>query len=345
MPNIYTPCTWNMTAAQLVTPTSSQLATVNAIQAAVTASTHWTVNSTGTTSTGYKYVEVKPSGVNSVYKDYRILFVERVNNSTSKNYSGTNPFNSAVRIPIYFAPDGGSSWCTFTPANIDSANPPYVGTRYRWGTSSSSTYQWGYLSGPTWTAVWLYECEGAMWLVNRAGATSHFMFGIGSIFVPTRSTLVDYNEGGTEVGIPGIWYNTTGWSANAIGGANAMNGGTPYIWYQTAPSTKSTVQGTGSPSVRAASMSSTAAGLNSFYSEAGGAAMPPINWYLEVSTGAHAGNSAFVNRGMYFTSNMQTRTTIQNGSPASTIGYTFFPDDSANGSGTTTYAFAFMNTP
>lgn len=346
MPNIYTPCTWNMTAAQLVTPTSSQLATVNAIQAAITASTHWTVNSTGTTTTGYKYVEAKPSNTASVYKDYRILFVERVNNTTNKNYGGTSPFNSATQIPIYFVPDGGSSWCTFTPANIDSASPPYVGTKYRFGTSTSTMYQWSGLGGsPAWTAIWLYECEGALWLVNRAGATSHAVVAIGNCFVPTRSTLVDYNEVGTEVGLPGVWQNTTGWTASSINGSIIMNGGTPFIWYQTAPGTKSTVQGTLGPSVRGTTLSATAQALNSFYSAAGGAAMLPVNWYLEVSTSANAGNSAFVNRGQYFTSNMQTRTTIKNGSPLATIGYTFFPDDSLNGSTTATFALAFMNTP
>jgi len=346
MPNIYTPCTWNMTAAQLVSPTSSQLATVNAIQAAVTASTHWSVNSTGTTTGGFKYVEVKPSNTASVYKDYRILFVEKVINATNKNYGGANPFNSASQIPIYFAPDGGSSWCTFTPANIDSASPPYVGTRYRWGTTSSTTYQWSGLGGsPAWTAIWFYECEGALWLVNRAAATSHAVVAIGACFVPTRSTLVDYNEGGTEIGLPGVWQNTTGWSAGSILGPAFMAGGTPFIWYQTAPGTKSTVQGQGGPSIRAATLSTNAAGLNGFYSAAGGAAMAPNNWYLEVSTSANAGNSAFVNRGQYFTGNMQTRTTIQNGSPAATIGYTFFPDDSATGSATSSFALAFMNTP
>ena len=124
-----------------------------------------------------------------------------------------------------------------------------------------------------------------------------------------------------------------------------MNGGTPFIWYQTAPGTKSTVQGTAGPSVRAATISTNAVGLNSLYSAAGGAAMMPINWYFEVSTLANAGNSAFVNRGQYFTANMQTRTTIQNGLPVATIGYTFFPDDSLNGSTTATFALAFMNTP
>lgn len=346
MPNIYTPCTWNMTAAQLVTPTTSQLATVNAIQAAIAASAHWTVHSTGTTTTGYKYVEARPSNTASVYKHYRILFVERVNNASNKNYGGTAPFNTGTQIPIYFAPDGGASWCTFTPANIDSALPPYVGTKYRWGTSAATTYMWSGLGGsPAWTAIWLYECEGALWLVNRASAASHAVVAIGACFVPTRSTLVDYNEQGTEIGLPAIWQNTTGWSGASIGGPAFMSGGTPFIWYQTAPGTKSTVQGTNGPAVRAASISTNAAGLNSLYSAAGGAAMPPVNWYLEVSTLANAGNSAFVNRGMYFTSNMQTRTTIQMGAPLSTIGYTFFPDDTANGSTTATFALAFMNTP
>jgi len=335
-----------MTGAQLISPTSSQLATVNAIQAAVNASTHWTVNSTGTTTNNYKYIEVKPSNLTSVYKDYRILFVERVNNSANKNYAGANPFNSATAVPVYFAPDGGSSWCTFTPANIDSANPPYVGTRYRFGTSSSSTYNWaGGIISP-WTATWFYECEGAMWLINRGGATSHQIMALGSIFVPSRASLTDFNQGGTEVGLPGTWF-ANGLGSNSIQGPSLIASSIPYIWYQTAagsPPTKSTVQGTGNPSTRGMPMSNLTTLTNkSFFSSEGGMIALPINWYLDVSASANPGNSAFVFRGVYLTSNIQTRTTIQSGSPASTIGYTFFPDDTAVA--TTTFALAFLNSP
>lgn len=342
MPNIYSPCTWNMTAAQLVTPTTSQLAAVNAIQAAVTASVNWTVNSTGTTTTGYKYVEVKPSNVNSVYKDYRILFVERVNNATSKTYAGTAPFNTTTNVLVYFAPDGGSSWSTFTPANIETANPPYVGTRYRWGTTSASTYVWASIPS-TWTAIWLYECDGAMWIINRASSTSHFLCAIGSVFVPARSTLTDFNEAGTEVGLPGLWQNTSTFAAASITGPSTLGGTPPYMWYQTAPGTKSTVQGTVTPAARGAQMSFNTASSQSYYSSAGGAVMLPINTYLEVSTAANPGNTAYAHRGVYLTAGLQTRTTIQTGSPASTIGYTFFPDDIAVGA--SSFALAFMNTP
>jgi hypothetical protein len=345
MPNIYTPCTWNMGAAQLVTPTSSQLAAVNAIQAAVTASTYWTVNSTGTTTAGYKYVEARLTNTSSVYKDYRILFVERVNSATGKQYTNANPFNTTTNVMVYFAPDGGSSWCTFTPANIETASSPYVGTRYKAGTSTATVHWWANIAGP-WTAIWMYECDGAMWLVNRAGTTSHYLMGIGNIYVPGRSTHVDYNESGTEVGLAAIWQNASAWSASTITGPTIMGNSMPMIWYQTAPGAKSAMQGSGlSAAQRAPSFSGSAASLNGFYSSAGGAAFLPFFWYLEVSTSANSGNGTFVNRGMYFAGNMQTRTTIQSGSPASTIGYTFFPDDASNGSANNAYPLAFMNTP
>jgi len=348
MPNLYSTCNWNMTAAQIITPTSSALATVNAIQAAVTASVHWTVNSTGTTTTGYKYVEVKPSNVNSIYKDYRILFVERVNNSTSKSASqGTGIFNSATNLPVYFAPDGGSSWSTFTPANIETANSPYVGTRYRFGTSSATTYRWGGATVSPWTATWLYECDGAMWLVTRSGATSHQIMALGSIFVPSRASLTDFNEAGVEVGLPGIW-QTAGLLSTSILGGSIISTSTPIIWYQTAsgtPPTKSTTSGTGSPAIRGTTVNFTGvASTNSLYNAEGGMVAMPIQWFSEISTSAHVGNTSYVLRGVYLTTNMKTRTTIQSGSPAATIGYTFFPDDSITAS-SSGLCFAFMNTP
>jgi len=348
MPNLYSTCNWNMTGAQIITPTSSALAAINAIQAAVTASVHWTVNSTGTTTAGYKYVEVKPSNPNSIYKDYRILFVERVNNSTNKSASqGTGIFNSATNLPVYFAPDGGSSWSTFTPANIDSSNPPYVGSRYRFGTSSATVYRWaGALVGP-WTATWLYECDGGMWLINRSGVTSHQIMGIGSIFVPSRASLTDFNEGGTEVGLTGVW-TVSGLASTAITGGNIIASGTPIIWYQTAtgsPPTKSTTSGTLSPASRGTTITFVgAASSNSLYNAEGGLVGMPIQWFSEVSTSANPGNSLYVFRGVYLTTNMKTRTTIQTGSPAATIGYTFFPDDSVTAS-ISGLCLAFMNTP
>jgi hypothetical protein len=185
-----------------------------------------------------------------------------------------------------------------------------------------------------------------MWLVSRASATSHYAVAIGNIFVPARSTHVDYNEANTEVGLPGIWQNTSAWTASSIIGPTLINNA-PFIWYQTAPATKSTLQGTAGPAVRALNYTNTFAAYSTLYSPVAGgsAAMLPLNWYLEVSTAANAGNGSFVIRGVYLSANMQTRTTIQSGSPASTIGYTFFPDDVANGSATNSASLAFMNTP
>lgn len=331
-----------MTAAQFITPSTSQLAAINAIQASVTASTHWTVNSTGTTTAGYKYVEVKPSNANSIYKDYRILFVERVNSSTSKNYPGNSPFNVATTVPFFFCPDGGASYCTFTPANIETGNPPYVGTLYRWTTSSSSTYQWGYITG-NWTALWLYECEGLMWIASRNTSTSWYLAAIGNIAVPARESLVDYNEGGTEVGLPGFWQNTTSWSSTTFSGFDDINGGKQYWWYETSPGVKSTVQGTTNASIRGSSIAASGTAAKAYYTSEGGAIFWTFPLFHEVTLAANPGNTAYLFRGLYLVANMQTRTTIQAGSPATTIGYTYYSDDT--GLGTSSMAFAFLNTP
>ena len=339
MPNIYTPCTWNMTAVQLVTPTNSALAGINALQAMFNSSTHWTVNSTGTTTTGYKYIEVKPSNLTSVYKDYRILFVERVNTSTNKVTDGTtSPWNSANNIVAFFAPDGGSSWSTFTPANIETGNPPYVGTRYRNGTTAATTYRWMTIEG-VWTAFWMYECEGAMWIVRRNSATAHQILGVGAIFVCPTTTLVDYNEAGTEIMLPGMYQNRPNLTSTQIN--DMWNATTPVgiirFWWQSAVATKSLA--TCTSVATNTSVSNTSNNFVWYNTTSGTATFTPIAIGMSSTTPA----TTLVARGLFNAMNFQTRTTIQGGSPLATIGYTWYPDDTATA--TASYDLAFMNVP
>lgn len=337
MANIYTPCTWNMTSVQLVTPTNSALAGINALQAMFNSSLHWMVNSTGTTSTGYKYIEVKPSNLTSVYKDYRVLFVERINTGTNKSTDGLqSPFNISTCIMAYFAPDGGSSWSTFTPANIDTANPPYVGTRYRNGTTAATTYRWMTIAG-LWTAFWMYECEGAMWIVRRESSTSHQILGVGSLFVSPNSTVVDYNEAGVEVGLPSMYQVRTTLTSTGI--ADMFNLTTPVgisrLWWQTAPGTKSLATFT-TMTTNLNTSSSPATWWNGTANTAG---FEPILLGATSTTPS----TTLVVRGVYVAMGHQTRTTFQAGSPLATIGYTWLPDDSASAS--TGFNLCFINTP
>ncbi len=336
---VYSPCTWNMTAAQLVTPTSSALAAVNAIQAMITSSTYWTVNSTGTTTAGYKYVEARLTNTSSIYKDYRVLFVERVNTSTNKNYFGTNPFNTTTNVMVYFAPDGGSSWCTFTPANIETANNVYVGTRYMF---SGTLWQWMSMPGP-WTAFWMYECDGQMWIVNRTGATAYYISSIGATYISSRDTHVDYNEANTEVGLPGMYQRTAAMSTSIILSTSlfAASGANVLFWYNSTGTTKVPVVSS-SPYSAFDGAPNNQNQTNAVYSTTSNSAIfKPIIMYT--NTGVTTNSSSFLVRGAFWGGNMQTRTTIKDAAGVNTLGYSWYPDDTATPS--TNVDLVFMNTP
>ena len=73
--SVFSPVTWSMGAVQLVSTTTSQLATLNSIQAAFVASTYWEQETTGTSTAGYKYIVVRPkAALGSIYADFRIFF-------------------------------------------------------------------------------------------------------------------------------------------------------------------------------------------------------------------------------------------------------------------------------
>lgn len=334
-----------MTAAQLVTPISSQLAAVNAIQAAVTASVNWTVNATGTSSAGYKWIEIKPSNVNSLYKDYRIFICERVNYSTGRiafagNNTGTS-FGLTSNIYIYFAPDGGASGVTFTPANIETASSIYVGTKYYISTGTS--HPWHAIAS-SWTAIWLYECDGAIWIINRAGGTSHQILLLGNICVPAKASQKDFNTSGTEIGVPGALNKTAIASASLSGVFNTSNF---YYFYD---NNGATPKGCSTTTFSSTSATATVTGPNingtqvaaQYYEpiNAQAGVFQPINFYGLGSVSATS--SPLLLRGVYWTANLKTRTTLQTGSPATTIGYTWYPDDTI---APTANVFAFMNTP
>ena len=334
---VYSPCTWNMTAAQMVTPTSSQLAAVNAIQAMITSSTYWTVNSTGTTTAGYKYVEARLTDTSSIYKDYRVLFVERVNTSANKNYFGTNPFNTTTNVMVYFAPDGGSSWCTFTPANIETGNAVYVGTRYMY---SGTLSQWMSMPG-SWTAFWMYECDGQMWIVNRSGATSYYITSIGASYISSRATHVDYNEANTEVGLPGMYQRTAAMSsATVLNTAMYQTSGNVLWWYNSTGTTKVAVLSSGP--YHAAEATPNANAGNALYSTVSNSAIfKPIILYT--NTGVTANSSNFIVRGAFWGYNMQTRTTVKDAAGVNTLGYSWYPDDTLTP--VSNFDLVFMNTP
>lgn len=334
---VYSPCTWNMTSAQLVTPTNSQLAAVNAIQAMITSSTYWTVNNTGTTTAGYKYVEARLTNTSSIYKDYRILFVERVNNSTNKNYFGTSPFNTTTNVMVYFAPDGGSSWCTFTPANIETANPPYVGTRYLY---AANTWQWYSIPG-SWTAFWMYECDGQMWISHRQSATAYFIMSIGASFISARATHVDYNEANTEVGIPSVFTKTSGMTAatSMTIGLFSANGNLIF-WWNSAGTTK-TSSWSSPPFSSDNGTPSTNNTLAMYSTTSNSAIFKPYVLYTNI--GVPAASSNLVVRGVFQGANMQTRTTVKDAAGVNTLGYSWYPDDAATA--TANANVMFMNTP
>lgn len=331
MPNILSPATWEMTAAQLVTPTTSQLATVNAIQAAVTASTSWAVNGTGTSTAGYKWVEIKPSNVNSLYKDYRILIVERVNTSTNKAFvSATgdgSAWNGTANVYFLFAPDGGAAHVTFTIANLETSSDVYVGTRYK---STGGSSMWTTIPMPC-TAVWLYLCDGGFWIVDRVSAASHYLLALGHIF--TYTGLSDFNTGGVECGLAGIRKSSSITSQSMINSIISAQGvGT---WFGSGTSARTFTGGTNGGLGRAFPIDSSSTS-NYYLSRNNTMNFPPIAYWVNDGTNPNV----VVIRGVYLGLGQKTRTTIQ--SNAVTVGYTFYPDDTVSGNNLAT--LSFLNT-
>jgi hypothetical protein len=329
-----------MTAAQLVTPTNSQLATVNAIQAAVTASANWSVNATGTSSIGAKWVEIRPSNVNSLYKDYRVLIVERVNTSTNKGAIAVTgdgfAWNSTTNIYFRFVPDGGSAHVTFNAANIETANDVYAGTRYN--KTGNTAGQWVGMQMPC-TALWLYLCDGALWLVNRLSPTSHILLSIGHIM--TLTGFSDFNTAGTEMGLPAIRKSTSltsGTMWNQIANTHAWT-----AWYGSGTANRTIYEKLATDSIGTAAFltqgSSSGNVLEGFNIGTGVLRtmnFPPVAYW----SGTSSAPGTVVLRGVYLGLNQKTRTTIQSNSV--TAGYTFYPDDSASGVQLAT--LAFLNT-
>ena len=330
MPNILSPCTWEMSAAQLITPTTSQLAVVNAIQSAVTSSTNWTVNATGTSTIGAKWVEIKPSNVNSLYRDYRILVVERVNASTNRGFISASgdgsAFNSTANVYFLFCPDGGAAHVTFTPNNLETASDVYVGTRYK----SGSTAMWATIPMPC-TALWLYLCDGAFWIVDRAGATSHFLLALGHVM--TYTGLSDFNTGGVEVGLSGIRKSASLTSQSMFNQLTTTQG--IGAWSGSGTSARTLTAGIAGGTGRVFPNDSSAS-ANYFLGRNSTMSFPPVAYWT--SDGTFTQTVVF--RGLYLGLNQKTRTTIQ--SNGVTAGYTFYPDDTA---ATTALAtLAFLNT-
>jgi hypothetical protein len=332
--SVYSPCTWNMTAAQLVTPTSSALAAVNAIQAMIQSSTYWTVTTTGTTTAGYKYVEARLTNTSSIYKDYRVLFVERINSSTGKNFWGTNPFNTTTNVMVYFAPDGGSSWCTFTPSNIETGNNAYVGTRYTY-----SGAQWMNLPG-LWTAFWMYECDGQMCIINRSGATAYYLTTIGATYISSRATHVDYNEAGTEVGLPGMMQRTSSYSSASVVSSYFTANCNLLFWFNSSGTTK-TASYSSAPFPSGEGSLSSSQSPSIYNTTSNSAVFKPI--IMGTNNTGLPSTSSFVVRGIFWGSNMQTRTTVKDAAGVNTLGYSWYPDDTATA--TANQTFMFMNTP
>jgi hypothetical protein len=313
---LMTPCTWQQSAAQIITPTTSALSTINAIQAAVAASSSWSVNSSGTVAaTGAKYIELKPSNNSSVYAGYRLVFFEKVVSATNKSaaasMSGTITWNSTSAIYYHFCPDGGSG--TFTPANCEGANNSYVyvgsSTSYKYN-AGGGIYNdvWGSITLPA-TAIWTYLCEGAFWLVNRSAATSHTLVGVGALMAQTTA----YTNPGGSAWMQAMSYFRSGISNTTFAPSNMFAVNTP--------------RGLWSPgyNVNSAALTTLSTPAAATY---GGVFLPifPQNgWVL---------------RGIYNTNSYKTRTTIQDA--ASTVGYVWFPDDAQFS--TTLIALAFMNT-
>lgn len=329
--SVFSPVTWSMGAVQLVSTTTSQLATLNSIQAAFVASTYWEVETSGLSSLSYKYIVVKPKAtLGSIYADYRIFFCERVNFATGRvTGDGGSKFNTTTNVMAYFCPDGGA--LTFTPANIETGLL-WPGTNYKTGTSTI----WHGVAVAC-TALWLYEADGVMWLVSRQSATSHSLMALGNVMCIAKNTYVDYGSSSptTEIGCPSFYTATA--LSNASNLVSQLWTGTraQAFWYKPNGVTARTCQPFNGTNISNTGLSYTSSLQNttSYDTATGTAPFVPVLVY-----GANgAASGAIALRGVYYAGFFKTRTTIQ--SAAVTIGYTFYSDDSLQ----TFHGLAFMN--
>ena len=313
--------TWEQSSAQLITPTTSALSLINAIQSAVTASSSWTVASTGTvTATGAKYVEVRPSNTSSIYANQRIVFYEKVVSSTNKQGSAVSTggitWNSSSHIYFHFNPVGGSG--TFNPNNCEGAVGSYIYSGgatngYRWQSWPTLYDVWGAIPLPA-TAIWTLLGEGAFWMVLRTAATSHTLLGIGAIqgYVPggignqTNATGTPWMLQSVyyKTGISSATFNVASFGAPTSIGAFTNQTGTGALWKQTNNNIPTYV-----------TISATFSQTNTFV---------PIP----------------LMRGIYTTSGFKTRSVLQDS--GTTIGYTWYPDDAL--SGQALHCLAFLHT-
>lgn len=332
--SVFSPVTWAMSAVQLVSTTTSQLATLNSIQASFVASTYWEVETSGLSSLSYKYIVVRPkAALGSIYADYRIFFCERVNFTTGRvTADGGAKFNTTTNVMAYFCPDGGAK--TFTAANIETGDI-WPTTAYKTGTSTI----WHGVAVAC-TALWLYEADGVMWLVSRQSATSHSLLALGNVMCIAKNTFIDYGSSSptTEIGCPSF-YSASGltnasnlvsqlWSGSAGTRSNAF-------WYKPNGVTARTCQAMNGTNISNTGLSYASSLLNtSVYDASGTTPFQPV--LLFATNNTIAGATAM--RGLYYAGHFKTRTTIQ--SAAVTIGYTFYSDDTLQ----TFHGLAFMNT-
>ena len=327
MPNIMAPSTWTMTAAQLISPTTSQLAAVNAIQTAVASSNDWTVNATGTSTAGYKWIEIKPSNTSSDYKDYRILIVERVNTGTNKAFQTNDggAFNVATNIYLTFVPDGGAAHVTFTIANLETSSDVYVGTRYKSGTSTV----WHTLAS-SWTAVWLYSCEGALWFAMRQGSTTMITLGLGHVFTPVG--YGDFNTAGVEVGAPGYYKKSFG--ASTFSGQIATTPAQSF-WYGSGTSARSHGGINNNTNYQIVGATQT---TDAYYAANSAIALVPVALGATQNSIGAGTIVPLLFRNMFWKNAAKTRSVMTSG--GSNVGYTLYADDSATVTGN---CFLFLN--
>lgn len=330
--SVFTPNTWNMGAVQLVTTTTSQLSTLNSIQAAFTASTYWEQESTGTSSLGYKYIVVRPkAALSSIYRDYRIFICERVNYTTGRIIGdGTavaSRFNTTTAVMCYFCPDGGA--LTFTAANIESGDI-WPGTAYKSGTNTV----WHPIVMPS-TALWLYEADGVVWMVSRSSATSHTLMALGNVMYIAKDTYIDYNSSSVETGCASFYYASGFTNSTALPGQMfSISVKSNAFWYKPTGVATRTLQ-----AMNGTSIANTGNGVVSSllatttYDATATATFTPVLSYG--FNNVLAGAVAF--RGLYWAGFFKTRTTVQKS--GTTIGYTWFPDDTSQ----TLHGIAFMN--
>jgi hypothetical protein len=175
------------------------------------------------------------------------------------------------------------------------------------------------------------------WLVSRQSATSHSLLALGNIFTFAGPTYIDYGSTSTATEIGCAAFYTARTLPSAVLNASSLwSNSLPKsmaFWYKPTGIATRTFQLVSGGINNPAPAASTVTTVTLYDAVSATAVFVPMSVFTSAVIVGAIGI-----RGVYWAGFFKTRTTIQ--VSGSTIGYTWYPDDTAN----TAQGMAFINT-